>query len=245
MLIRLISSFMFLFAILVQSSFAADDLSVVTGQVRFERRFTRVGEILCDGAPCQRSESYWSIVIMSGQSRYLLRDNFNFGSLLAPESVELEGVTLRLGSIIKVEGRVEAAAPNLYELRDIRTVSLVRDLGWFCKNSKEANPKLIARIWYESVDGASGSYKINVQSVKDRAFSPVAFVSHAYFTGQSNEWTYGGQSGSKVIRLGIKQPTSDSASIPASLMISGRFSEATEAFDMRCFRTTLSPGLEE
>jgi len=114
-----------------QPTMTDSSLISVTGIVRFEQRLTRVAANLCGRSPCSHSKVYWSVVIDSGNDRYLLNRKFEMGRVEAPESVELMGVVLRPGSIVRVSGEVYSSIsnPRFFILSQVKGLDLVMDLN--------------------------------------------------------------------------------------------------------------------
>jgi hypothetical protein len=105
----------------------------ITGIVKFEKRTTRVAANLCGRSPCAHPQVYWSLVIDTGNDRYLFNRKFAVGRAETPEVVELLGVTLRPGSIVKLQGEVYSSLsnPNFFILSQVKGLDLVMDLRDF------------------------------------------------------------------------------------------------------------------
>jgi hypothetical protein len=101
--------------------------ATIVGQVKFEQRYTRIPQQFCVGTPCQSSKLYWSVVIYSGNVRYLVDQKLNLGVDRAPEFVELNGTRLTAGSTVKVVGKVVPGSHDLYFLLSVDRVTLLED----------------------------------------------------------------------------------------------------------------------
>jgi hypothetical protein len=113
---------------LLSASLAADGTeATIVGQVKFEQRYTRIPQQVCVGTPCQSSKLYWSVVIYSGNVRYLVDQKLNLGVDRAPEFVELNGVRLTAGSTVKIVGKIVPGSPDLYFLLSVDRVTLLED----------------------------------------------------------------------------------------------------------------------
>jgi hypothetical protein len=103
--------------------------ATIQGQVKFEKRSTRVADEQCGRAPCFRSQVYWSMVVHSGDNRYIFDQQLHPNEARAPESVEVAGVVLRSGSVVKIEGEIIEGGPQFFILTQIKSVALLMDLN--------------------------------------------------------------------------------------------------------------------
>lgn len=188
-----------------------------TGVVKFEQRFTRIEPTQCSILPCQRSEPYWSLVIDTGMSRYLL--NQRIEGLQAPQSFQLNGVTLRAGSRVRVWGEAIPEDPDFFILLSVRKVSLLKSMGWSCRSAENVSSVLLANVWYEITDDHDGSYKMRLQEVQGRAIYQIAFLNHALFTARSNELVFEGISSGAKIELDIENEPGKSIDFAGRLKI--------------------------
>jgi len=100
---------------------------IVRGTVWFEKRYTRVPEAMCEGTPCQKSQGYWTLVIYSDEVKYILKEMYAIGSLMAPDSVDIAGVVLRPGSSVQVDALMIRNSPDLFFLLGITSIELLMD----------------------------------------------------------------------------------------------------------------------
>jgi hypothetical protein len=102
--------------------------TVIQGKISFEPRYTKVfGSAEADQIGFPNSEIYWSLVVKSENIRYVLNKRLNPGNPVAPDSVDLDGVLLKSGASVEVEGRVITGIPNYYLLLDIHRVTVLSD----------------------------------------------------------------------------------------------------------------------
>jgi hypothetical protein len=211
--------------------------STVTGQVKFEKRFTKVIDTICGSKPCHSSSGYWSMVVQSAGSTYLYNQKLNMGSIRAPEVLTLAGVNLRSGSLVKIDGKIETGGPNYFILSDVKKVTLIMGEGWMCHNLKATDPNLSARVWFDATQGQAGAYKIEVQGDKDHSLYPVANVNNANFTAESNNVGFGGaDSTNRYVELTIEQDGVHFMDLPSTLRISNGPS-IESAVEMNCSKT--------
>lgn len=150
----------------------AEVFSRVQGKVLLEKRTTIVP--LVDGveataicrpvAPCSHPSTYWSFVVLDGMTKYELVHPFASGQANRPEFVEINGVAIRPGSEVEVEGTVEVLSPTYGVISEVTNIRLVRGFqmnlpqdmgtsafwkldqsGWECHGPDAA---VSARIWY-------------------------------------------------------------------------------------------------
>lgn len=172
----------------------------LTGQVKFEPRYTRVISDQCGNNPCHQSQVYWTLVIEASGSKYLLNRKLSVGLKRAPEAMQVAGVNIRPGLTIQIEAHAVRYAPELFVLLDVQKVSLLPDLGWACHTLQDSSPHLYAQVWSQSLGGRDGDYKIKIQRLEDLVNYPVAYVDHADFMTQSNELVFGVQVQIKKLR---------------------------------------------
>ena len=96
-----------------------------TGEVNFEPRYTRVNNTGCADQACQKSQKYWSLVIVSRGHRYILNKEFNLGVDFPPDAVVLNGSVLMAGTIVKVDGQVIASCVGSSFLVNIDNLQVV------------------------------------------------------------------------------------------------------------------------
>jgi hypothetical protein len=175
------------------------------------------------------------MVIHSNENRYLLNQRFNLGGTRAPESIEVAGVTLRPGSIVKVEGEVFSGGgiPGHYILTQIKSLDLMMDLGLACDSAKEASPALHLRLWFDAQEEAGGAFKIRVQEFADSAIYQVAYVDRAVFTAKADALVFGGENSAFNIELStVGQATFKGLkSVPAVLKMTGKGNAVSQSQD--------------
>jgi hypothetical protein len=222
----------------------------VTGQVKFERRYTMVAGPHCGEGPCARSQSYWSVVVQSGDANYLIAPRLNEGEAQVPQYVEVAGVPLKPGSIIKVVGNAVSSSARLFRLTDIKTVTLLMDLGWACHTSKQNDPNIYVRLWYSAQDAAeNGTFKIRVQQFTENAIYQLAYIDHARFAAQNTGFAFVGTSPSVNVELSPEpgQQTVPQKKFPATLRISQKLGRSNQKIDMQaeigltCSQTRFAP----
>ncbi len=153
-------------------------LMTVRGTVRFEKRSTVVPMIndlladalsatlpFCDGGNCPRSNPYWAVTVNDGKRLYELHQPFAIGSLRAPSFVEINGVILRPGAEITVEGSIESLSETYGIISDVKSISVLsspglpglemvgsiygaESSGWNCQSTEDPNNGVDAWIWY-------------------------------------------------------------------------------------------------
>ena len=96
----------------------------VEGRVVFQKRFTKVLHEECHVGPCLESQAYWSVLIQSQDSSFLVNQRFQVGNAQAPFEVELGGVVLREGMWVQLEGAIYAYSLNLFVISELQKVHL-------------------------------------------------------------------------------------------------------------------------
>ncbi len=238
----------------MQEGFSALSRQVVTGKVAFESRYTRVLEEVCDGAPCHQSQQYWSLVIQSGASKYILNEKLNVGMMREPAFADLAGVPVRPGTVVQLEGEVADNGLHQYSIQKVHHVQLVLDLGWACYNMGGGTSNVYARVWRDPETGASpegrDSYRMRVQEVVNRTVRPIAYIQDAVLAVRSNQMVFAGASSAPQdveVELQIADALPQSLTAPAKLKIKKRGPEGlaretgveSEAavIEMNCSRT--------
>ncbi|MCM2321773.1 MAG: hypothetical protein NDJ90_00755 [Oligoflexia bacterium] len=105
---------------------------VVQGKVSFLRRTTLVPmavnpavsiQTICDdGRPCVEPQVYWSMVVRTLNKSYELNEAFAMGSTKEPQEIEFFGATIRPGSQVAVEGRIETVSEDYAIVTDVKKV---------------------------------------------------------------------------------------------------------------------------
>ncbi|MEO5969239.1 MAG: hypothetical protein ABIQ95_04880, partial [Bdellovibrionia bacterium] len=223
-----------------------------TGLVKFEPRYTRVHDGECSDRPCHKSQKYWSLVIVSQGHSYVFNKELNLGGDLAPESVELNGSTLKAGTIVKVDGQVTTAGVTSYFITNIERVQVIADAGWVCHSFNVNSPNISVRVWYDLTQ-AEGTYKIQVEQVSDRSIYPIATVQDAKVVLHPSEFIYSGTSGysgqsvrySKIdlhIRTAPHQPLELNSSLKIETLRSTDLPWAGAVIPLKCSQSRLSTG---
>lgn len=153
----------------------AEMFGAIQGKVQFQKRSTVVPmsggefttESLCTSEKCPKSNPYWAVVIVQGDTVYELNQAFAFGKSRAPEYVQIENVLIRPGVEVYMEGTVETISPTYGIIGDVKVVTLVDGekvlmrrnpggteyvwnldaAGWSCQ-SYDTDGSVSARIWY-------------------------------------------------------------------------------------------------
>ncbi len=98
-------------------------LTVISGQVKFQKRFTRALEQFCHEGSCPESKAYWSLAIESENKEYVLNAILNLGDEGPPQSMEILGLTLKQNSHVKIEGYVIQRSPTDFTLVSVDQIS--------------------------------------------------------------------------------------------------------------------------
>lgn len=208
--------FVWLVLALVSEVRAAENYSQISASVSFERRSTVVPLCVASGElRCPKPERYWSIVFVGEKVRYELDQIFAMGSRTAPEFLELEGVLLRPGTRVILEGLVEPVSEDYAFLSKIRDLNLVMDQRanshvvypqWECSGVVDDQTHVAAQVWYSGTGRAAKAYKLQVSAENQQGRRmDLAFLQDVTVSSDQDWLTYRGATSLVSADLAIHQ----------------------------------------
>jgi hypothetical protein len=189
-------------------AWAAPATRIIQGKVAFEQRYTVVRmEASVESRPCPKSEPYWTMVVTSpDRHKYEFNQPFSMGSLTAPESIEIDSVILRPGSVLQLEAWVDPINAEYSLIRKILKLQLTMDVfaspalandepsvpsyGWVCESADKS-------VLVVALLGSTG-YGLRVETVDRAAEFPGAQLEQTEY-----ELRYLGTSGDDMAELSI------------------------------------------
>jgi hypothetical protein len=228
---------------------------LLSGEVRFESRFTRVHDVEGSDQFSQRSQRYWTLVIVSQGHRYVFNRQFNLGENFPPASVELAGKLLKAGTLVKVKGHVTSGSLLSSFVMQLENIQVIAGSEWICHSFGLESPNVNVHVWYDLTQG-EGSYKIQVEQTCSSSIDPIATVHVAKVSLHPNEFVYSGSSdysgqsprGSKL-ELHIQTAPHQTLDLRSSLKIETLYSGnedpqswAGAVIPLQCSQSRLSTG---
>ena len=236
---------------LLKTFFKSSDLDPflgsIEGEVYFEKRYTKVTHEGCEVGICPQSQAYWSVLVRVGDASYLVNQRFGLGHSRAPQEVELAGVALKEGMMIRLDGMIHAYASDSFMVSEVTQVSLLRELGWACHDSGSGERTVFARVWQDPIGGESSSYRLRVHEVRSRRARTLADVNQMTVSAKDQLIVFEGQSRNPQgvrVQLRIQNSQQSFRNLPAQLTLlrsrldhSPQDLEWGESLQMSCSRT--------
>lgn len=219
----------------------------VTGEVSFERRATIVPFRLCESEPCARSTVYWSVIVHSQGVDYELDQTFNSGEENPPEAIELQGVVLRPGTRVAMDGKVELVARGYAILMDLKKVDIVMDYvllgGWNCSTPDlVGTTKLWVDVWFQNEIQSGPTHQMRISGEQNRVRSVWARLGASQLKDDEKFLAYKGVSLSLSAELEIHKRSKKAGKFQAKLVLQDLTSdEANQAPLTSVYRLECSP----
>jgi len=233
-----------LFGSVIWASVAwAAPIETLHGKVAFEQRYTVVQLEFCSKKEsCPVSEPYWTLVLTADdQHRYELNPMFAKGAMTPPESVEIDSVIVRPGSVLELEAEVSPLTDDYSLIYRIFKLQLAMDraenaesraipfYGWACDAVGTAEDVRVSVVF------EAGAYTIRVVSADaDREFAEAKLELKS-----GGSLLYVGSDGGELAELSI---AAESATPVAGTRRSGRLQLAGASYvmDLSCYPTRSS-----
>lgn len=241
---------------------AADDtfeiaaMTTVRGTVRFEKRSTVVPYIenmmtevvnsampVCTDDYCPRSNPYWAVIVDDGQHEYELHQPFAIGESRAPNFLEINGVKVRPGFQVAVEGSIETISPSYGIISDVTKISVLSAkvmpgqarleadygtalaYGWSCMSLEDPFNGVNAYVWYGR-KSRSENFGFHLRVIAKRIYDlahlhqGVTDISYLQMKQVSNNIVYQGAVDDTAATLAIQRVSPQVYNYPSNLRIS-------------------------
>jgi hypothetical protein len=237
------------------NSIESSSLTTVRGTVRFEKRNTIVpmGDNLiaealdmsvsfCDGDGCPRPSAYWAVIVDDGRRQYEMHQAFAVGAKRAPMFIQINGVMLRPGSEIALEGSIESISESYGIISDVKSISVISNPklpgqgmtdsiygmegpGWNCASNDYSSQGVNALVWYgrQSVmSNESFHIRVVVQKMIDtnRVHQGVTDINNVQLMQVGGSLVYQGAVDDTAATLAIQRNSPMVRNYPSTLSVS-------------------------
>jgi hypothetical protein len=190
-------------ALAADNNYEIAAMTTIRGTVHFEKRNTVVpfsdnetSEVVnsalpgCEDGLCPRSNPYWAVLVDDGQHLYELHQPFAIGEVRSPKFIEVNGVKIRPGFEVAIEGSVDEISPNYGIIADVKSISVLSSkvlpaqgrletqyqtslsYGWNCVGFKDPFNGLNAYVWYgqkKPTDSFGFHLRMTAKQIDDHA----------------------------------------------------------------------------
>lgn len=214
--------------------------TTVQGTVYFEKRSTIVPFTVCESdKPCYEPAPYWALMIKSDEGHYEVNRAFAIGSKAKPEVIEVSGVLVRSGSLVRVEGRIRPITEDYAIVSDVKNLVLVNEenpspvppsmfgiyySGWTCSGgvNQPQQRDLFVQVRYvksPEPDGEGFQMRLAALGSRGHELEEIAVFEKMESAITQRNVSYRGSAGQLTAKLRIRHSEEALINFPSSLLL--------------------------